>query len=302
MMTNHYESATVPGIFFAGTIGQGVAGLRKYGHPANSGAVHGARYNLRLMIETLARAAPGRAPATAGVGPRGPRRATSSRSSPRPPSCGTRSRTWRAPCPATRTARCATRASCRWRDYVDSAGPDGVAVTVETDAEGDIHPAIYVRRHGRVDGDATLDGAPLHDYRTPAHRAQLPLARRHLLPDRGRGRGPRPPRHGGAVTRPAGPPRTAADAAIVEPRWSSASPAPRATATPSMPRCSRRAATRSRPTRRPPRRFAQRIATGGARPGRYVQAGDLGAMGLIHELFHVAIAAERRRQAAGAGR
>ena len=49
------------------------------------------------------------------------------------------------------------------------------------------------------------------------------------------------------------------------------------------------------------RRFAQQlIATGGVRPGRYVQAGDIGAMGLIHELFHVAI--DRSRQgAAGAG-
>ena len=73
----------------------------------------------------------------------------------------------------TRTARCATRASCRSPHYVDSDGPDGVAVTVETDAEGDIHPAVYVRRHGRVDGDATLDGAPLHDYRTPAHARAL---------------------------------------------------------------------------------------------------------------------------------
>ena len=53
-MTNFYESATVPGIFFAGTIGQGVAGLKKYGIPANSGAVHGARYNARLMVQHVA--------------------------------------------------------------------------------------------------------------------------------------------------------------------------------------------------------------------------------------------------------
>jgi hypothetical protein len=57
--------------------------------------------------------------------------------------------------------------------FVDASGPDAVAVTVETDATGDIHPAVYVRRHGRVDGDRCLPGAPLHDYRTPDHRAQL---------------------------------------------------------------------------------------------------------------------------------
>ena len=37
----------MPGIYFAGTIGQGAAGLKKHGLPANSGAVHGARYNAR---------------------------------------------------------------------------------------------------------------------------------------------------------------------------------------------------------------------------------------------------------------
>jgi len=41
------------------------------------------------------------------------------------------------------------------------------------------------------------------------------------------------------------------------------------------------------------------VESGGARRGRYVQAGDLGAMGLIHELFHVAIG--RARQGAGGG-
>jgi hypothetical protein len=56
---------------------------------------------------------------------------------------------------------------------VDVDGPDAVAVTVETDDRGDIHPCAYVRRRGRVDGDARLDGSPLHDYLTAAHRAQL---------------------------------------------------------------------------------------------------------------------------------
>src|SRR4029077_6008676 len=42
--TPFWESATVPGIYFAGTIGQGSGGLKKHGMPANSGAVHGARY------------------------------------------------------------------------------------------------------------------------------------------------------------------------------------------------------------------------------------------------------------------
>ncbi|HLO36801.1 MAG TPA: NAD(P)-binding domain-containing protein, partial [Candidatus Deferrimicrobium sp.] len=53
--TPYWESATVPGIYFAGTIGQGSAGLKKHGLPANSGAVHGARYNARILAAHLAR-------------------------------------------------------------------------------------------------------------------------------------------------------------------------------------------------------------------------------------------------------
>ena len=57
--------------------------------------------------------------------------------------------------------------------YVDEVGPDGVAITVETDDKGSIHPAVYVRRRGRVDADAALDEGPLTEYRTPEHRSQL---------------------------------------------------------------------------------------------------------------------------------
>ena len=44
-VTPLWESANVPGIWFAGTISQASPGLRKHGIPAYSGAVHGHRYN-----------------------------------------------------------------------------------------------------------------------------------------------------------------------------------------------------------------------------------------------------------------
>ncbi len=44
----------MPGLFFAGTIGQGAKGLQRHGQPSNSGAVHGARYNARLLVGRLA--------------------------------------------------------------------------------------------------------------------------------------------------------------------------------------------------------------------------------------------------------
>ena len=52
--TEFWESATVPGIYFAGTITQGAAGLKKHGIPPNSGALHGYRYNARVLARDIA--------------------------------------------------------------------------------------------------------------------------------------------------------------------------------------------------------------------------------------------------------
>src|SRR5207248_7586605 len=52
--TPFWGSATVPGIYFAGTIMQGSQGLRKHGIPSNSGAVQGYRYNARVLARHIA--------------------------------------------------------------------------------------------------------------------------------------------------------------------------------------------------------------------------------------------------------
>jgi hypothetical protein len=67
--TPWWESATRPGIFFAGTLGQGSAGLKKHGLPANSGAVHGARYNARVLARRIATARLGRATDANAISP-----------------------------------------------------------------------------------------------------------------------------------------------------------------------------------------------------------------------------------------
>ena len=54
VQTPWWESATVPGIRFAGTIGQGAKGLQRHGVPSNSGAVHGARYNAQVLAADIA--------------------------------------------------------------------------------------------------------------------------------------------------------------------------------------------------------------------------------------------------------
>ena len=54
VQTPWWESATLPGLYFAGTITQGSRGLRRHGVPSNSGAVHGARYNAQVLAGHIA--------------------------------------------------------------------------------------------------------------------------------------------------------------------------------------------------------------------------------------------------------
>jgi thioredoxin reductase len=171
-MTNHYESATVPGIYFAGTITQGVAGLKKFGIPANSGAVQGHRYNGRLTVDEIAAR-------YFGIDRPRPEVDANSVVDTLLTSASMAPELWhqksylahalsRDPDGTIRDEGIVSLA-----DYVDAEGPDGAAITVETDDTGDIHPAVYVRRRGRVDADSTLDSSPLTEYRTAEHRNQL---------------------------------------------------------------------------------------------------------------------------------
>jgi hypothetical protein len=56
--------------------------------------------------------------------------------------------------------------------FVDAGGPDAAAITIETDASGDIHPALYIRSRGDVT-EHLLASDPLHDFATGRHRAHL---------------------------------------------------------------------------------------------------------------------------------
>ncbi len=173
-MTNAYECTSAPGIYFAGTIGQAVGGLRKYGIPANSGAVHGHRYNARLLVDDLAARHFGMAAAAAGRAAgrrRGPVcsaavvHGTGALAPEVVPGAG--------PVVADPDGLVRDEGIVSLAEFVDAAGPDGVAVTVETDDRGDIHPAVYVRRRGRVDADARLASDPLLDFSGAEQRAQL---------------------------------------------------------------------------------------------------------------------------------
>lgn len=170
--TTWWESATVPGIHFAGTITQAVAGLKKHGIPPNSGAVHGHRYNGRLTVDQIASRYHGIERPRPAVAPQDVVDRLLASASLAPELWHQKSylahALSREPDGTIRDEGIVSLA-----EYVDAAGPDGAAITIETDDRGSIHPAVYVRRRGRVDADAVLDESPLTDYRTAEHRNQL---------------------------------------------------------------------------------------------------------------------------------
>jgi hypothetical protein len=168
-----FECPGAAGVYFAGNATVGSPGLRKHGVGAPSTSVRGFRYNARVLAEHLAE----------------------------------RLGTWRRPRPrlaapevAPRLARELAAAPELWiqkgflaravtleedgsgvdegvlplEQFVDAAGPDAVAATVEMDAEGRIFPGVYVRRGGRI-RESVLDPHPLHAFDGPDYVRELGL-------------------------------------------------------------------------------------------------------------------------------
>ena len=169
--TPFWESATVPGIYFAGAITQGAIGLKKYGIPSNSSAVHGFRYNARVLARHIAQKHFDVRTAGEPLHPRDLVDYLLSQATRTPDLWNQQSYLARVVegSPSEGLLACGTSPLAH---FVDAAGPDGVAVAVETDADGDIHPAVYVRRRGDV-SEHLLPSDPLHNFESAAHRAQL---------------------------------------------------------------------------------------------------------------------------------
>jgi thioredoxin reductase len=169
--TPWWESATVPGIFFAGTIGQGSAGLKKHGIPANSGAVHGARYNARVLAERIAVTRFGRTVQREPIagGDVLPFCLDELQRSPE---------LWHQRAYLASVVTVSADDGIRpggivpLSTFLDDGGPDGVALTIEADGTGAIYPAIYLRREGGIE-EHLLPPNPLLDFRTSEHREQL---------------------------------------------------------------------------------------------------------------------------------
>jgi len=177
--TPYWESPSAPNIFFAGSITQGFGGLKKYGIPGNSAAVHGFRYNAGVMCRYIARERLGMPADDQEIAPAAVvdnllRWVTKAPELWHQPSYLCRV--------IERRGASLVLGGCEpLAAFVDAPGDDAVAITIENNGKGDLYPAVYVRRDGRVT-EHVLDPAPFHDFETPEHRAQLGTLVRPLLP------------------------------------------------------------------------------------------------------------------------
>ena len=175
--TPWWESASLPGIFFAGTIGQGAKGLQKHGIPANSGAVQGARYNARVLAGYLARTRFGVEPERQRVAPEAASALLATELAEGPELFHQRGYLARVltadPAGGLRDDGVQPLAA-----VLDVDGPDALVATLEADGSGAIYPVIYSRLGGRT-VERVIDPDPLLRFDTSDTRLAIDdLARR----------------------------------------------------------------------------------------------------------------------------
>ena len=170
--TPFWESATTQGIYFAGTIMQGSAGLRKHGIPSNSGAVQGYRYNARVLARHLAEKHFGIEVPRPALDPAEIVPLLLSEASRGP-------ELWHQRSYLARVVSVDPEVGIRDEGIVplahfnDNGGPDAVAITLESNGRDDPYPAVYVRRGGKVIKDHLLAPHPLLDFEGAAYRDEL---------------------------------------------------------------------------------------------------------------------------------
>lgn len=171
VQTSWWESASLPGIHFAGTITQGSRGLRRHGVPANSGAVHGARYNGRLLARRLARLPDDRAPAHPLVARDAAveliaRELTTSAELFHQRGYLARVLT------VDTTGGMRDEGTQPLTHFLDADGPAGVGVTLEADGSGAVYPALFTRTRGTT-GEHLLEPDVRMRYDGPEARTAI---------------------------------------------------------------------------------------------------------------------------------
>jgi len=169
-MNAFWESTTVPGIYFAGTITQAGIGLRKFGAGGNSAAVGGFRHNARVLAVYLA--------GKFGVDVPTPRLEPDrvvpyllSEATQAPELLNQKAYLARV-VSFDRNRGIIDEGILPLAHFVDTLGVDGVAISVETDKEGRHHPVAYLRQGGHTT-EHPLPPDPLQDFRGTEHTEQL---------------------------------------------------------------------------------------------------------------------------------
>jgi thioredoxin reductase len=171
VLTPFWESASVPGIHFAGTIMQAAQGLRKHGIPSNSGAVQGYRYNARVLARHLAETRFGVSverpsldaaevvPLLLAEASRGPEL--------------WHQRSYLARVVELDADRGITDQGIEpLAHFLDTPGRDAVAIALENNGKDDPYPAVYVRAQGAI-SEHLLPPHPLLAYDQPEYQRQL---------------------------------------------------------------------------------------------------------------------------------
>jgi thioredoxin reductase len=175
--TPWWESASLPGVFFAGTIGQGAKGLQKHGIPANSGAVHGARYNARVLAGYLARTRFGIEPERRRIAPDAVTAFLAAELAEGPELFHQRGYLARV-LTADPAGGLIDDGIQPLADVLDVSGPDALIATLEADGSGAIYPVVYSRVGGQI-VERVIDPDPLLRYDTTDTRHAIDdLARR----------------------------------------------------------------------------------------------------------------------------
>jgi thioredoxin reductase len=180
VQTAWWESATLPGIYFAGTIGQGARGLMKHGIPANSGAVHGARYNARIVAERIATEEFGIAVDRTPIRPDALVEFLAGQLAEAP-------ELWHQRAYLARVVTADPAGGLRDEGIqplafvLDAAGPDAIILTLEADGSGAIYPVVYTRVGGSIE-EHQIEPDPLLRHDTAAVRAALAAIAARVLP------------------------------------------------------------------------------------------------------------------------
>lgn len=180
LVTPWWESTTLPGVYFAGTIGQAAKGLEKHGVPANSGAVHGGRYNAQALARRIAATQFGVELPRTSVAPEMLVDTIATELTEAP-------ELWHQRAYLARVFTLDPVAGLvddgvePLTHTLDVGGQDAIAVTLEADGTGAIYPVLYTRIGGEIQ-ERNLEPDPLLRYDGPEARRAISQIVREVMP------------------------------------------------------------------------------------------------------------------------